>query len=337
MRILITGGGGFIARHFVERLTREGVALTLYDLLPPEWDAGRAQVVIGDVRDNRTLLHAAAGCDAVLHLAAAHHDSGIAPETFFDVNAGGARNLCAVLDRLGIGNVCFLSSVAVYGSAAEPRGEETPPHPSSAYGASKLAAERVFQHWAQRGPGRRVLVIRPPVVFGAGNFANMYALIRQIASGRFLQIGSGQNVKSLVYVENLVAATLLAWRRSGAPPFEIVNVVDKPDLTSREIAETVYQALGRRPPRLGIPLALGLALGLPFDAFSLMTGVSLPVSTARIRKYAAEQTKFEANKLAGLGFRSGVELREGLRRMVDWYAREGNRQQAMPRRPPPTL
>ncbi len=337
MRILITGGGGFIARHFVERLSREGVALTLYDLVAPDWDPGRAHVVIGDVRDRRTLLHAAAGCDAVLHLAAAHHDSGIAPETFFDVNAGGARNLCVVLDRLGISNICFLSSVAVYGSAAEPRVEETPPNPSSPYGASKLAAERVFQEWAEGGTGRRVLVIRPPVVFGAGNFANMYALIRQIDSGRFLQIGTGQNVKSLVYVENLVDATLLAWRRSGAPPFEIVNVVDKPDLTSREIAETVHQALGRSPPRHSIPLAVGLALGLPFDVFTLMTGVSLPVSTARIRKYAADQTKFEANKLAGLGFQSGVGIREGLRRMVEWYAREGNGQRATQRRPPPTL
>jgi nucleoside-diphosphate-sugar epimerase len=337
VRILITGGGGFIARYFVARLAREGIALRLYDLVPPDWDAGNAEVVIGDVRDGPTLLRAAAGCEAVLHLAAAHHDSGIAPRTYFDVNAGGARTLCDVLERLRIGNVCFLSSVAVYGSAAEPRGEETLPCPSSPYGASKLEAETVFARWAGAAPGRRALVIRPPVVFGAGNFANMYALIRQIASGRFVQIGPGRNIKSLVYVENLVEATLLAWRRAGAPPFEIVNVVDKPDLTSREIAETVYQALGRAPPRHHIPLGVGLALGLPFDAFSFITGVPLPVSTARIRKYAAAQTKFEADKLAGLGFRPAVGLREGLRRMVRWYAQEGSRQRATPRRPPATV
>ena len=339
MRILITGGGGFIARHFVERLSREGggVRLTLFDLVPPDWDPGAAQVVIGDVRDRRALLHAAAGCDAVLHLAAAHHDSGIAPETYYDVNEGGARTLCEVLDRIGVGNVCFFSTVAVYGAAPEPRLEDTPPRPISPYGASKLAAERVFESWVARAPGRRAIVIRPPVVFGAGNFANMYALIRQIDSGRFLQIGSGRNVKSLVYVENLVAATLLAWRREGAPSFEVVNVVDKPDLTSRQIADVLFRALGKAPPRHSIPLGLGLALGLPFDAFSLLTGRSLPVSTARIRKYAAEQTKFEADKLARLGFRARVGLEEGLRRMVAWYHREGGGQVATARRPPARL
>ena len=340
MRILITGGGGFIARHFVERLTREGVALTLFDLAPPDWDPGAAQVVIGDVRDRRTLLHAAAGCDAVLHLAAAHHDSGIAPETYYDVNEGGARTLCEVLDRIGVGNVCFFSTVAVYGAAPEPRLEDTPPLPVGPYGASKLAAERVFREWVARAPSggkRRVVVIRPPVVFGAGNFANMYALIRQIDSGRFLQIGNGQNVKSLVYVENLVAATLLAWRREGAPAFEIVNVVDKPDLTSRQIAEVVFRAMGKAPPQHSIPLGLGLALGLPFDAISLLTGRRLPISRARIRKYAAEQTKFEADKLARLGFHAGVGLEEGLRRMVAWYHREGSGQDAKARRPPAHL
>jgi nucleoside-diphosphate-sugar epimerase len=336
VRILITGGGGFIARHFVERLTREGIALTLFDLAPPEWDPGSATVLLGDVRDPRALRQALVGgrCDAVLHLAAAHHDSGIAPETYYDVNEGGARTLCGVLDELSIRDVCFLSTVAVYGDAPEPRREDTPVRPTTAYGKSKLAAERVFQTWAGGAPGRRAVVIRPPVVFGAGNYANMYALIRQIDSGRFLQIGNGRNVKSLVYVENLVAATLLAWRREGAPAFEIVNVVDKPDLTSREIAEVLSRALGKAPPRHSIPLGLGLALGLPFDAFSLLTGRSLPVSTARIRKYAGEQTKFEADKLARLGFRAGVGLEEGLRRMVEWYHREGGGQPARPRLPP---
>ena len=82
-RILITGGGGFLARHFGERLTHEQVALTLFDLAAPDWDSRAATVVIGDVRDRPALLRAARGCDAVLHLAAAHHDSGLSPSLAF--------------------------------------------------------------------------------------------------------------------------------------------------------------------------------------------------------------------------------------------------------------
>ena len=337
MRVLITGGGGFIAHHFVQRLSREQVALTLFDLVPPDWDPGSAEVVIGDVRDRSALLRAASGCDAVLHLAAAHHDSGLSPQTFDDVNEGGTRALCDVLDEVGINNVCFVSSVAVYGAAPEPRHEDTPPRPTTPYGRSKWAAERVLQNWVAVAPGRRVVVIRPPVVFGAGNYANMYSLIRQIDSGRFLQVGRGGNVKSLVYVENLVEATLLAWWRQAAPAWEVVNVVDKPDLTSRQIAEILCRALGKTLPRHTIPVGLGLALGLPFDAFSRVTGRNLPVSTARIHKYAVEQTKFEADKLARLGFRGAISLEEGLRRMVDWYRHEGHRKTATRRLPPPRV
>jgi nucleoside-diphosphate-sugar epimerase len=336
VRILITGGGGFVARHFVERLRRERVALTLFDLATPDWDPGEAAVVLGDVRDRCALLRAARGCDAVLHLAAAHHDSGLSRDTYYDVNEGGARALCRVLDEVGIGDVCFFSTVAVYGSAPEPRHEETPARPITPYGESKLAAERVFRDWAAAAGGRRVLVIRPPVVFGAGNFANMYALIRQIDRGRFLRVGKGDNVKSLVYVENLVEATLLAWRDLAAP-FEIVNVVDKPDLTSRAIADIVFRALGKAPPQRSIPLGLGLALGWPFDAVSRVTGHPLMVSTARIRKYAADQTKFEADKLARLGFRAAISLEEGLRQTVAWYQHEGRTKATKARLPPASV
>ena len=333
MRILITGGGGFVARHFGARLTREGAALTLFDLTAPEWDSGRAAVVIGDVRDRTALLRAARGCDAVLHLAAAHHDAGLSAQTYYDVNEGGARTLCSVLDEVGILDVCFLSTVAVYGAAPEPRNEDTPPQPTTPYGESKLAAEHLFREWAAAAPGRRVLVVRPPVVFGAGNFANMYALIRQIDRRRFVRVGAGDNVKSLVYVDNLVDATLLAWRRA-ATGFEIVNVVDKPDLTSREIADIVFRALGKTPPRISIPLRVGIALGWPFDAVSRITGRRFSVSTARIRKYAADQTKFEADKLARLGFQAAVSLEEGLRHMVAWYQREGRVKATRNRLPP---
>jgi nucleoside-diphosphate-sugar epimerase len=288
------------------------------------------------VRDRPALLRAARGCDAVLHLAAAHHDSGLSPSTYHDVNEGGARTLCSILDEVGIRNVCFFSTVAVYGAAPEPRHEDTAPQPTTPYGESKLAAERVFRDWVAAAKERRVLVVRPPVVFGAGNFANMYALIRQIDSGRFLRVGSGDNVKSLVYVDNLVDAALLAWRRP-ATGFEIVNVVDKPDLTSREIADIVFRALGKKPPRVSIPLSLGIALGLPFDAVSRITGHRLSVSTARIRKYAADQTKFEADKLSRLGFRAGVSLEEGLRRTVAWYQHEGRAKATKERLPPASV
>lgn len=335
MNILVTGGSGFIGRYFVESLAAAGDSVTILDLVTPEWDTGRARFVKGDIRDEALVRLVLPGHDAILHLAAAHHDFGIERETFFDVNQRGARVLCAAADAAGVTNVCFYSSVAVYGDTPEPRFEDSAKAPNSPYGESKLAGEAVFEQWTRAGGGRRCLVIRPTVTFGPRNYANMYTLIRQIYSGKFLQVGAGTNLKSLSYVENIVDATLFLWRRPGAAAaFEVFNYIDKPDLESRQIAAAIYESLGKRPPRLKLPLGVALCAALPFDAVIAVTGKNLPVSSARIRKLASTQTKFESDKVFAAGYKPKVTLREGIDRMVKWYLAEGRHKKAVWHLPP---
>jgi len=345
-RLCITGGTGFIGRYFCEQFAQHGVAMSLLDLHPPAPEftlpAG-STFVRGDVRDPIAVRTAMTGCDAVLALAAAHHDFGIKESTYYAVNEYGSQVLCDVMDKLGVTDACFYSSVAVFGTAPEPRREDSPTQPDSPYGGSKLKGEAVFQRWTERGGARRCLVIRPTVTFGPRNFANMYSLIRQIHSGKFLAVGDGSNIKSLAYVENIVEATLFLWERwraeahaaDGATPraFDIVQYIDKPDLTSREIVATIRRALGRKPSKLRLPLWLGVALGLPFDLVIKLTGKNLPVSTARIRKLCA-QTKFEADKVRAAGFVPSISLPQGIERMVQWYLAEGKDQKAEWHLPP---
>lgn len=335
MHCLVTGGSGFIGRYLCERLAARGDTFTLLDLVPPDAAAPRpTRCVLGDVRDPAAVRDALAGCDAVFHLAAAHHDFGIDRETYFAVNEGGARVLCDAMDEAGIGEVCFYSSVAVYGDAPGPHVEEAAKAPTHSYGASKLAGEAVFQEWANRGGGRRVLVIRPTITFGARNFANMYALIRQIHSRLFLIVGEGTNVKSLSYVENLVDATLHLWDLSDRPAFDVYNWVEKPDLTSRQIAESVYAALGRRSNGVRLPLRVALLLAAPFDLLITLTGRNLPISSMRVRKLAEDHTQFEASKARAAGFVPRSTLQEGLARMVEWFVREGRAQPPVRHIPP---
>ena len=343
-RVCITGGTGFIGRYFGEAFAQRGISMSILDLHPPEFVLPiGAAFTRGDVRDPVAVSKAMQGCDALLALAAAHHDFGIAEKTFYDVNELGSQHLCDAMDKLGITEACFYSSVAVFGDVPEPRREESPKQPDSPYGGSKLKGEAVFEKWVNKGAGRSCFVIRPTVTFGPRNFANMYSLIRQIHSGKFLSVGSGTNVKSLAYVENIVAATLYLWESMRAPgirngttsfrAFEIFNYVDKPDLSSNEIVATIYKALGRKPPRFGVPLWLGVLLGLPFDLVIKLTGKNLPVSTARIRKLCA-QTKFEADKVRAAGFVPQISLTEGIERMVKWYLAEGLHQKAEWHLPP---
>lgn len=336
MKILITGGSGFIASHFYVRLLAAGHEVVNCDLVEPPPQARAATFVRSDIRDRVGLRRAMTGCDAVLHLAAAHHDFGIAERTFFDVNVGGAEAVCQAMDDQGITLGCFYSSVAVYGSAPPPHHEEAAVAPLAAYGCSKLAGETVFRRWSERGGGRCCLVMRPTATIGARHFANMYSLIRQIDSGRFLPVGDGRNAKSLAYVGNLVQATIALWLEgtSRRQPFDVFNYIDKPDLTSAEIVATIHQALGRRLPRMRVPYPLAMTLAFPFDLAIGVTGRNLPISGERIRKLATAETRFEAEKISATGFQPGVSLKGGLTRMVEWYLAEGKDQQAAWRQPP---
>jgi nucleoside-diphosphate-sugar epimerase len=335
VKILITGGAGFIGRYFAELLERRGVAFDMLDLVKPEFPVpAGTRTLVGDVRDAAAVREALKGCDRVLHLAAAHHDFGIAHDTYFDVNENGARVLCAEMDRAGISDVCFFSSVAVYGEGPEPHTEDAPKDPRLPYGASKLAAEKVFEQWAATGGGRKCLIVRPTITFGPRNFANMYSLIRQIDSGKFARVGKGENVKSLSYVENIVGAALYLWERPGRAPLEVYNYVEKPDLSSAAIAGQIYTSLGKKPWPIAVPMWVALLGALPFDVVIKLTGKNLPVSSMRIKKLFAMQTQFPADRLLAAGWKSPVSLNDGLDRMTKWYLAEGKGKPAVWRTPP---
>jgi nucleoside-diphosphate-sugar epimerase len=323
--LLVTGGSGFIGRHFAAALAARGIAAVNLDMVPPARGLPYVRSVVGDVRDPERVREAIRGCDGVIHLAAAHHDFGIARPTFFDVNEAGTANVCRVMDETGVNRLCFYSTVAVYGDGDDERDETSPTLGTTPYGASKRAGEQVLERWATAQAGRSALVIRPSVVFGPFHFANMYTLVRQIHRRRFLTVGDGRNYKSLAFVANLVDATLFLWERlPRAGAFEVYNYADKPDMTSGEIASHVYRSLGRDAPSFSVPLSLALAAALPLDLVGRLSGRDLPVSTARIRKLAAMQTRYAAAKVRDAGFVPRYTLEDGLREMVSWYLREGH-------------
>ena len=336
MKILITGGSGFIASHCYAPLLAAGHEVVNCDLVDPPPQARGATFVRCDIRDRVGLRRAMTGCDAVLHLAAAHHDFGIAEQTFLDVNTGGAEVVCQALDDQGITKLCFYSTVAVYGSASPPHHEDAAVAPSHLYGSSKLAGETVFRRWSERGGASELLGHstdrdhrRPP--FREYVLADPPDRLRAL-----LPVGKGRNIKSLAYVGNWSKPrSRSGWRkRRHVGRSTSYNYVDKPDLTSAEIVTTIHEALGRRPPRLGVPYPLAMALALPFDLAVAMSGRNLPISRERIRKLATAETRFEAEKIRATGFRPRVSLETGLTRMVQWYLAEGKNQQVARHLPP---
>lgn len=306
--------------HLVRALTEYGHNVFGLDLIRPVEETCLNDFTEGDILKKTDVRRSVNGVDCVINLAAKHHDFGIAREEYFDTNETGSRVLLDCLTEAGVKKYIFFSTVGVYGNTSGQKDEGCIPTPSGDYGASKLAAENVAVKWQQEDLKRKALIIRPTVVFGEGNTANMYSLIRQIDKGLYFNLGSGDVLKSACYVKNLIDATLFCMERMK-PGVSVFNYVDKPDLTVRQMVTVISDALGRRTPAISLPLWLGMTAALPFDFVSKITNKNLAVSSARVRKIATE-TKFPAQAIVDSGFSAKFTIEEGLQNMVSWYLQQ---------------
>jgi nucleoside-diphosphate-sugar epimerase len=312
VRIALVGGSGFIGTYLTARLVSAGHDVRIVDKRRshtyPEL------TVEADVRDPAALERALHGCDTLYNLAAEHKDNVLPKALYEEVNVGGARNICSMAGDLGINRIIFTSSVAVYGFAPANTDEEGAMNPFNEYGRTKLRAEGYYHEWQASDPRRSLVIVRPTVVFGPRNRGNVYTLLRQMSSGRFVMVGSGHNVKSMAYVENVAA--FLEFLLAAPAGARIYNYVDKPDLDMNSLVQLVRQTLGLSPGfSIRLPYTIGYAGGLLFDVVAAVTRRELPISAIRVKKFCAT-TQFCSVRLVSTGFVPPVLLKDGLARTI---------------------
>jgi nucleoside-diphosphate-sugar epimerase len=298
MQVDIVGGSGFIGSRLTRRMTIQGDhAIKIIDKAPSR--AFPALRVAGDVRSLEDLRACLSEGGALIHLAAEHRDDVRPLSLYHDVNVEGARNLCTVASEKNIETIVFTSSVAVYGFAPVGTDETGKIAPFNDYGRTKFEAEELFRQWQREAPAARTLVIiRPTVVFGEQNRGNVFNLLRQIASGRFIMIGAGTNRKSIAYVENVAA--LLEQAIGFSPGIHMMNYVDQPDFNMNELVKLVYGALGKRVEiGMRLPYWFGLGAGNLFDFVATVTGRKLPISAIRVQKFCANSVYSSAATTTG--------------------------------------
>jgi nucleoside-diphosphate-sugar epimerase len=313
MAIDIIGGSGFIGTRLVNQLQDHGhLDLKIVDKAP----SGRFPDLHtrADVRRVQELRAALTEGSMIINLAAEHRDDVRPRSLYREVNVDGAENICTVAREKNVNTIVFTSSVAVYGFAPIGTRENGAIAPFNDYGRTKFEAENIFREWQHERPEDRTLVIlRPTVVFGEQNRGNVYNLLRQIASGRFLMIGSGRNKKSIAYVENV--ASFIRYSLNFKPGIHVYNFVDKPDLSMNELVEFTRRALGQSAEiRLRLPFYLAIMIAKGLDVAASLTGRQFPVSAIRIRKFCANSA-YETS-IAETGFTSPVQLREALERTI---------------------
>ena len=312
MKVVVIGGSGFIGSRLIEALVERGHVVTNVDRVAPA--KGAATFIAGDVCSVEQLTEATRGADAIVNLAAEHRDDVQPLSRYTEVNVGGAEAVVAAAEANGIHRILFTSSVAVYGLDKVNPAEDWEPEPFNEYGRTKLLAEGVFSDWARADSARSLAVVRPSVVFGEGNRGNVHTLAAQVASGRFIQVGKGENKKSMSYVGNIVE--FLADQLSAPSGISITNFADKPDLSTKELVALLRTTLGRTAgSNITLPLPLGVFAGHCFDVLGKVTRRTFPISAIRMRKFAAETT-VSTERLTATGFVPRYSLQESLVRTL---------------------
>ncbi|MBR7779961.1 NAD-dependent epimerase/dehydratase family protein [Undibacterium rugosum] len=309
----VIGGSGFIGTRLCQRLNKsKNYPFVIID--KAESVTFPHAVNIADVRSLDTLRTAIAEDSIIINLAAEHRDD-VRPLSLYDeVNVDGARNICAVAEEKGVKTIIFTSTVAVYGFAKIGTDETGEISPFNDYGRTKFAAEEIFRRWQAESPQERTLVIiRPTVVFGERNRGNVYNLLKQIASGRFLMIGNGENRKSMAYVENIVA--FIEFSIGFKPGVHLFNYIDKPDFTMNVLVGIVNRMFGRSDKiAFRLPYSVGYAVGRGFDLFASITGRRPSISSIRVKKFCSDSV-FDTS-VTSTGFIPPVKLRDALQKTI---------------------
>lgn len=313
MKIAIIGGSGFVGSQLIH-LLKSAEDIVVHNIDKQISPSFPEITSIANVLDTAALEIQLAGADLVVLLAAEHRDDVTPIALYYDVNVQGMRNTLAAMEKNGVKRLIFTSSVAVYGLDKDNPDESFPIDPFNHYGKSKWQAEQVLQEWYQAHPDWNINVVRPTVIFGEGNRGNVFNLLSQIASGKFMMIGKGNNQKSMTYIGN-ITAFIDFLIRNKTEGYAVYNYVDKPDFTTNDLVYHTGEILEKAVPTVHIPYWLGMIGGYGFDLLAFVTRKKLNISSVRVKKFCAV-TKYDSTKAMSSGFVPPYSLEEGLRRML---------------------
>ena len=309
--VVVIGGSGFIGTRLAFRLARSGM---LFHIIDKENSSFFSDKVFHANICQPILVNCLSEITALINLAAEHRDD-VRPLDLYDkVNVSGARNVCDLARAKGVNKIIFTSSVAVYGFAPLGTNESGEIKPFNDYGRTKWEAEQVYKQWQSEDSQNRTLVIvRPTVVFGERNRGNVFNLLKQIASGKFVMVGDGLNRKSMAYVENVAA--FLEYSLDFKPGVHIYNYIDKPDFTMNTLVAQVNKLFGRSSEiKFRLPISLGLLIGSVLDLVAIITSKKFPISAIRVKKFCANSVYESA--IESTGFISPVPLMDAVEKTV---------------------
>lgn len=296
MRAFVTGATGFVGGRLAERLRKRGdevVALVRTPVRAERLRGLGCELAEGDLSSRAGLAAAAAGSDAVFHLAAIYRNGVPAsrrPE-LFEVNVQGTENVLDAAVDAGVARIVYVSSNVVFGNTRGRVVDETYEPPAgeyvSVYHETKALAHRAAQEWIARGAP--VVIVQPGGIYGPGDHTGIGPLLERAARGKLVVLPFGSAGLNWTYVEDAAEGILLAHDRGCVGE---TYVVGGEIATLREAVERAFAVAGRRPRIIPVPTwlvrlatPLGPLLGLSVsDYVSASDGVTYWGTDARARR-----------------------------------------------------
>lgn len=329
MKLLVTGGTGFIGSHLAEEGRRRGAEVVVLGLTGrPEERAnaellGRlgVEVLSGSITDPELCRRAARGATHIFHLAVAMREGGKSDEFFETINLDGTRHLLQAATKEKVQRFVYCSTIGIYGHRAPGiTTEESPVSPGNIYEQTKVAAERLVRDFAENC-GLPSTVLRPADVYGPRD-QRLLKMFKGVARGRFPLFGAGKGRRHMVYVDDVVSAFFQACEREAAVGEGLI-IAGPRACTLRELLDRVTSVSGSRRYGIRLPLAPMLVVAAVVEDVWGALALDPPIYRRRMDFFHSD-SEFDTSKARRvLGWKAQVDLEDGIRRTFEAYQQSG--------------
>jgi dihydroflavonol-4-reductase len=318
--VLVTGATGFAGEHLARGLAARGHRVRALARHPAEaadlLTAG-IEVCQGDLTDAASLDRATAGATVVYHIAAIYREAGVPSSEYRAVNTDAVGTLIRASARNGVRRVVHCSTVGVHGDIERPpANEDAPLRPGDVYQETKLAGENLAREVAQAS-GIELVVARPSGIYGPGD-RRLLKLFRGVARRRFVILGRGDIYYHLTYIDDLVEGFRLCGTVPAAAGRTYILAGGEVG-TLKDLVRLIAYEVGVRPLPFRLPVWPFWIAGALCEAVCVPLRVEPPLYRRRVDFFTKSRAFDITRARQELGYAPRVNLREGIRRTLEWY------------------